>query len=523
MGTYRQPGQQANFFNPAQDVLVGIESVEKDVTGRLKTVRDFENAAAVRRADMLKALADTEGMDDMGAVDSLQASLMEQVDDLYKLDIASFEGDRSEYLRKQNETNNIVSNIPALMGLIDAEGEAYKEAENSGTAFIKKILRTNNQDYINFVDNASKGGDKISFRIQNGNIIAQYDGKDVFNGNAYIKAKKDGVDLVNYAGDYSKEIGEADKQAYQNLDNLVKVQSIQKEINKGRTLNTQQIKDYTEAKAEYTKRLEEGVLVDALLNESTYQTFTNYGTGGDSDSLDAWKNDKMQRGATKQSIIDYMVEQRFPGSGKYVTSEKEQESQTRAQKIAAYEKRKARELEQKKFDYKVISTAKKEEELKKSVDFYLKRNLAHAEKVSKLKKGSEERAMETTKLLNEARGIDVAPFKTIQGEIGQDGKFVQKNSGVWFIVDADGGVVEGIQDNVGLIDALNQETIFKNLTDTKSSEIKPYVVNEMAKFSMRQNAPKPKPSKKPINVDNIFNTSGSMYTPGSGLNLNLKP
>ena len=103
MGTYRQPGQQANFFNPAQDVLVGIESVEKDVTGRLKTVRDFENAAAVRRADMLKALADTEGMDDMGAVDSLQASLMEQVDDLYKLDIASFEGDRSEYLRKQSE------------------------------------------------------------------------------------------------------------------------------------------------------------------------------------------------------------------------------------------------------------------------------------------------------------------------------------------------------------------------------------------------------------------------------------
>ena len=42
---------------------------------------------------------------------------------------------------------------------------------------------------------------------------------------------------------------------------------------------------------------------------------------------------------------------------------------------------------------------------------------------------------------------------------------------------------------------------------------------------MRQSASKPKPktSKKPINVDNIFNASGSMYTPGSGLNLNLKP
>ena len=166
---------------------------------------------------MLKALADTEGMDDMGAVDSLQASLMEQVDDLYKLDIASFEGDRSEYLRKQNETNNIVSNIPALMGLIDAEGEKFKEAENSGTDFIKQILKTNNQDYVDFVQNASKGGDKVSFRIQNGNIIAQLNGKDVFNGTAYVKAKKDGVDLVNYAGDYSKEIGEADKKALPKL------------------------------------------------------------------------------------------------------------------------------------------------------------------------------------------------------------------------------------------------------------------------------------------------------------------
>ena len=41
MGTYRQPGQRANFFNPAQDVLVGIESVERDVTDRMKTVRDL--------------------------------------------------------------------------------------------------------------------------------------------------------------------------------------------------------------------------------------------------------------------------------------------------------------------------------------------------------------------------------------------------------------------------------------------------------------------------------------------------
>ena len=52
-----------------------------------------------------------------------------------------------------------------------------------------------------------------------------------------------------------------------------------------------------------------------------------------SDSLDAWKNDEMQRGATKQAIIDYMVEQRFPGSGKYVEKEVEKEALTPIQKL----------------------------------------------------------------------------------------------------------------------------------------------------------------------------------------------
>ena len=479
MGTYRQPGQRANFFNPAQDVLVGIESVERDVTDRLKTVRDFENAAAVRRADMLNALADTEGMDDMGAVDSLQASLMKQVDDLYKLDIASFEGDRSEYLRKQNETNNIVKNIPGLMGLIDAEAEAYKEVMNSGISSIKQVLRTNNPDYINFVDNASRGGDKISFRIQNGNIIAQYDGKDVFNGNAYIKAKKDGVDLVNYAGDYSKEIGEADKQAYQNLDNLVKVQSIQKQIDKGRTLNTQQIKDYTEAKAEYIKRLEEGVLVDALLNESTYQTFTNYGTGEDSDSLDAWKNDEMQRGATKQAIIDYMVDQRFPRSGKYVEKEVEKEALTPIQKQAAYERAKDRELKEKRFDYAKLQAdldkAKTEQEIKDIVNFPLFRNLETRDKVFELEKAENPKAAAQLKAeaINEA--IRQSGAKKMGFEIKQEGED-------WVLVDSDGKTLTGVDTGVGLVDVLNSYTVYSNLDKATQSKIKPYV-NDIMKQS----------------------------------------
>ena len=302
--------------------------------------------------------------------------------------------------------------------------------------------------------------------------------------------------------DSIKLIQEIDKRAYQNLDNLVKVQSIQKEIDKGRRLNTQQIKDYTEAKAEYTKRLEEGVLVDALLNESTYQTFTNYGTGGDSDSLDAWRNDEMQRGATKQAIIDYMVDQRFPGSGKYVEKEVEKESQTRAQKIAAYEKRKDREAKQAEAELNRINKAKNEADRRKAVDFYLNRNMKHADDVDKLEiAGKKQQAQELrVKLLNEARGVEKTPFSALQGTIDNEGKFSPSDdSGEYFIVDDKLQLVEGVEDGVGLIDALNSETVYRDLNANYKSEIKSYVTNRMAQRSLS----KPSQNKSVANASSL--------------------
>ena len=255
IGTYRKPGAASASFDPAGTILEGIESTEKDITSRIKTVRDFENAAATRRQETLDALADTEGMKDFTALDSLQQDLMKEIDELYKLDIASFEGDRSAYLKKQNEMQRVIGDIPALMGLIDQEAELMKENEGAGGSdYVKKYLKSNNEDYYNFVNNASKGGDKISFRIQNGNIIAQLDGKDVFNGNAYIKAKKDGYDLVEYAGDYTKEIDDADARAYKGLNNLVTTEITQK-IQNNTELTEEEIKDYTLAKQKYRERM----------------------------------------------------------------------------------------------------------------------------------------------------------------------------------------------------------------------------------------------------------------------------
>jgi len=308
-GSYRRPGS-SQFFDPSADILAGIESVEKTIGDRKTAVRDFENTAALRRQETLDSLRDTEGMSDTTAIDSLQQQLMNEVDELYKLDIASFEGDRSAYLKKASEVNKIVETIPALMGLIDAEGETLKENQSSSQDFFKKLLRSNDPNYYDFVDAASKGGPGVSFRTQNGNIIAQLNGKDIFNGNAYVKAKKDGFDLVKYAGDYTPQINEADALASKGLNALVSKEVIQK-VNKGIELVGEEKTNYTLARQKYEERLRSGN-IPIPVNESTYQMFTNYGIS-DSDKKDPWGKDlQMQEPATREAVIQYMIDQKFP-------------------------------------------------------------------------------------------------------------------------------------------------------------------------------------------------------------------
>jgi hypothetical protein len=337
-GSYRNPGS-SQFFDPSGAILAGIESVEKTIGERKTAVRDFENAAAVRRQETLDSLRETEGtegMSDTTAIDSLQQQLMKEVDELYKLDIASFEGDRSAYLKKAGEVNKIVETIPALMGLIDAEGEALKENQSSSQDFFKKLLRSNDPNYYDFVDAASKGGPGVSFRTQNGNIIAQLNGKDIFNGNAYVKAKKDGFDLVKYAGDYTPQINEADALASKGLDSLVTTETTEK-VNKGIELVGEEKTNYTLAKQKYEERLRSGN-IPIPVNESTYQMFTNYGVS-DSDKKDPWGKDlQMQEGATREAVIQFMIDRKFPGGDKVTTKTTTKEIQ--GQKMSELDRQK---------------------------------------------------------------------------------------------------------------------------------------------------------------------------------------
>ena len=428
---------------------------------------------------MIQSLQDTESMDDMSAVDSLQASLMQQVDDLYKLDIESFEGDRSAYLKKANEVNKIVQTIPALMGLIDAEATALDEAKTSGKPLNKSVLRSNNPDYYNFVENAGKGGKNISFRIQNGNIIAQLDGKDIFNGNAYVKAKEKGIDLINYAKDYTKQIDDFDTRASKGLKGLVKASKIEKALQGGAVVETIEYNDYIDAVRAYEQALLKDPNIGALINESTYQTFA------EDDSI--YKGDANQVEATKNKIVEYMVGRRFPMYEKDLGTAIADEKTTREvgapmtqYQMAQYKNSQRKmALAEKEFEYEKQLDAANKAEFESSIDFYLNRNLKHAKDMRAAGLFNEDKiktkkaADRIARLLSEGSAFS---YKAVKNEEGE-----------YVVEDAAGEVVTGANTPVGLVDLLNQGTIYAQLDKKDASEAAKYVGSKMPDLSKKSN------------------------------------
>ena len=365
------------------------------------------------------------------------------------------------------------------MGLIDAEATALDEAKTSGKPLDKSVLRSNNPDYYNFVENAGKGGKNISFRIQNGNIIAQLNGKDIFNGNAYVKAKEKGVDLINYAKDYTKQMNEFDARASRGLEGLVKASKIEQALANGTVVQTNEKNDYINAVNAYKKALLEDPNIGALVNESTYQTF------GEDDSI--YRGETNQVEATKNKIVDYMVNRKFPMYNKKLGTAIADEKTTRdvgapmtQYQMAQYKNAQRKiSLAEKEFKYEMALDAANKAEFESGIDFYLNRNLKHAKDMraaglfdeDKIK--TEKAADKIAKLLSEGSAFSY--------------KAVKNKDGDYVVQDAVGEVVTGANTPVGLVDLLNQGTIYAQLNADDASKAAKYVGSRMPDLSKKSN------------------------------------
>lgn len=304
-GSYRRPGSIRESFNPAADVLSAIEEVEGKFVKRRKDIDLFEQQAMDRRLKLQEMVDDTKTMDENPFKTQMTQEFSQMVDDLYKADIESFDGDRTSYMEKANNAQKVIGDFQKVVGLLDADVNEYKD--KSPAELKKLVLRSQfmgkdgmkREDYLAFLNDPSKMG----MRIQNGELIITNDGKDLFNGTRYLNSKKDGYSLVEYGNDYTKEIDAAAKEAMQGVGDLAIIRQYEKLADEGKKLNTFTDVDYRKAVKAYRDNLVNSDKIDALVNESTFQRYTT--------NRDVYNADKHFE-ETKTAIIDDLVKKQFP-------------------------------------------------------------------------------------------------------------------------------------------------------------------------------------------------------------------
>ena len=304
-GSYRRPGSIPDGFNPAADVLSAIEEVEGKFVKRRKDIDLFEQQAMDRRLKLQEMVDDTKTMDENPFKTQMTQEFSQMVDDLYKADIESFDGDRTSYMEKANNAQKVIGDFQKVVGLLDADVNEYKD--KSPAELKKLVLRSQfmgkdgmkREDYLAFLNDPSKMG----MRIQNGELIITNDGKDLFNGTRYLNSKKDGYSLVEYGNDYTKEIDAAAKDAMQGVGDLAIIRQYEKLADEGKKLNTFTDVDYRKAVEAYRDNLMKSDKIDALINESTFQRYTT--------NRDVYNADK-HFDETKTAIIDDLVKKQFP-------------------------------------------------------------------------------------------------------------------------------------------------------------------------------------------------------------------
>ena len=304
-GSYRRPGSIQEGFNPAADILSAIEDAEGKFVKRRKDIDLFEQQAMDRRLKLQEMVDDTKTMDENPFKAQMTQEFSQMVDDLYKADIESFDGDRASYMQKANNAQKVIGDFQKIVGLIDADVDEYKD--KSPAELKKLVLRSQfigkdgmkRKDYLAFLNDPSKMG----MRIQNGELIITNNGKDLFNGTRYLNSKKNGYSLVEYGDDYTKQIDDAAKDAFKGVGDLAIIRKYEKLANEGKKLNTFTDVDYRKAVEAYRDNLMKSDKIDALINESTFQRYTT--------NRDVYNADK-HFDETKTAIIDDLVKKQFP-------------------------------------------------------------------------------------------------------------------------------------------------------------------------------------------------------------------
>jgi hypothetical protein len=307
--TYRGRGRGTyvprTIFNPAADVLAGIEYVEGTFKQRRDKVNLFQQQAEQRRIDMQKLVNDTQRIDQTDTMAKMTDQFSNMVTDIYKADIASFDGDRTDYLNKANNAQKVIGDFGKVIGTVNELSNKYLDmnpAEQKKMVLRNQFIGDNGDKrkaYMKFLNDPSK----MNIRIQGSDIIITNNGQDLFNGTQLLNSVKDGNNLIEYADDYTEQIGAASKDAMSGIKNLVVAKQYEGMSDDGSRIYTTAENDYLAAVEQYRDNLINSDKIDALLNESTFQRYID----GD-ENYNSQKHDA----ATKDAIIEQLIIKEFP-------------------------------------------------------------------------------------------------------------------------------------------------------------------------------------------------------------------
>jgi len=296
-------------LNVAGAVLAGLGTFDKKISDRKEEVEKFTTESNDRHQTELDNLAKIEAIDDDEAVKSLQSTFAKEIKRLHELDIESFDGDRSKYNSGVRKLNAAMDDFLKFQAGYGQDIDAY-DSMNDASRNIN--IRRSTKDtgdrpkYLNMIQNPGKT--TYSYSPDGGLIVSN--GNLNFQASKFTNAKTNkGFSSVDYITDYTKELDDIIKETSANLDGLETVETITEKTDDGSVVK--KYKDPTKAADEFRKILEreDNAKVIAMVNEDNFQKIVDQ-------SGNRVYNPNSDFDETKEAIVNYLVEKKFPGEAK---------------------------------------------------------------------------------------------------------------------------------------------------------------------------------------------------------------